>query len=289
MRGFLCIDELANYTQRVITMLENSSSGGRLQTTEFEKMSHKNGGAFWLRSEFMHLLGYDDLVQIRAVTTKAQKVCLNLDIPVEDNFARVDDPNSQDLRLSRFACYLMAMNADSSKPEVAKAQVYLATIAESIRLYQQGVENVARVLIRGDIKQKERSLAGVAKQAEVNQYGLFQNAGYRGMYNMNFAELTAMRSIPNNRSPLDFMGKPELAAHLFRVTQTEERIKNEKIVGQRNCETAAEHVGKQVRRAMIESSGSAPEDLPVAEDIKSVSKQIKNAAKEFKKIDKSKN
>jgi len=255
----------------------------------FEKLSHANGDTFWLASELMRLLGYDNTGVFRTAITKAQKVCLSLDIRVEENFiAVVNATGESDTRLSRFACYLVAMNADIGKPEVARAQAYFVAIAESVRRYHEEVDNVARVHLRSEIQHREKSLAGVAKAAEVSQYAFFQNAGYRGMYNMNLADLRNLRSIPSSRSPLDFMGKSELAANLFRITQTEERIKNNNLAGQRDCEVAAEYVGRTVRETMKRAGGTLPEALPKVEDINVVKKGIKQAAKTLKKIDRPK-
>ncbi|HEX2896575.1 MAG TPA: BRO family protein [candidate division Zixibacteria bacterium] len=255
----------------------------------FEQSSHQNGDTFWLASEVMRLLGYSDASKFRAAIVKAQKVCLGLDIPVEDNFVRVTDSDgTPDTRLTRFACYLVAMNSDVNIAEVAKAQAYFAAIADSVRRYQEEAEGVARLHLRSEIKVREKSLSGVAEEAEVEMFGLFQNAGYRGMYNMNLSQLKAIRNIPTNRTPLDFMGKSELAANLFRITQTEERIKNGKIVGQKNLEGAAEFVGRKVRETMKATSGTVPENLPVADDIKIVRKEIKQKEKKLKKIDSAK-
>jgi len=105
------------------------------------------------------------------------------------------------------------------------------------------------------------------------------------MYNMTLAQLRERRRLPTNQTPLDYMGKTELAANLFRITQTEERIKSERIRGQVGLENTAYHVGNKVRKTMMELSGTAPEMLPVAEDIKEVRKGLKVTQKEFKKID----
>jgi len=136
------------------------------------------------------------------------------------------------------------MNADSGKPEVAQAQVYFATIAEAIRQIKSGSENVARVQLRDELSQKERQLSGVAKAAGVLQerYGLFHNAGYRGMYNMDYPQLCDYKGIPDGRSLLDFMGKRELTANQFRVSETEAKIKNENIRGQ----SAADDVQRRI-------------------------------------------
>ena len=120
-------------------------------------------------------------------------------------------------------------------------------------------------------------------------YGFFQNAGYRGMYNLNINQLKAKRGIDTGRSLLDFMGKDELAANLFRITQTELKIKNESVKGQNNLEKAAETVGKMVRRSMIEISNTVPENFTKNEDIKDVKKGLKNTKKLLSRPTKKKN
>jgi DNA-damage-inducible protein D len=177
------------------------------------------------------------------------------------------------------------MNGSASKPQVAAAQAYFATLAEAFGNSLQEAEGVERVLIRDEITEREKTLSGVAKMAGVTTYAFFHNAGYVGMYNMTLSQLRSRRNLKPNQTPLDYMGKTELAGNLFRITQTEERIKNERIRGQRNLERTAQHVGQRVRASMIELGGTPPEMLPVKEDIKEVRKGLKNTQREFKKID----
>jgi DNA-damage-inducible protein D len=180
------------------------------------------------------------------------------------------------------------MNGDPKKPQVAQAQAYFVQWAEACRLYLEQAEGVERVAIRGEISEHERTLSGTAKAAGVVEYGLFQNAGYRGLYNMDLWQIRRRKGVPQGRSPLDFMGKTELAANLFRVTQTEEKIRAEKIRGQKPLERTAEGVGRKVRQTMIEISGKRPEELPPAEDIKEVHKKLKTSHREIRKLDRPK-
>jgi DNA-damage-inducible protein D len=113
---------------------------------------------------------------------------------------------------------------------VAAAQVYFVTVAEAFRQYVQNAQNVERVQIREELSERERVLSGIAHTAGVNVYAFFQNAGYRGMYNMDLGRLKDLKGIDQSRSLLDFMGKEELAANLFRITQTEAKIKNDNSV-----------------------------------------------------------
>jgi DNA-damage-inducible protein D len=235
------------------------------------------------------MLGYEIFASFENVINKAIAACMALKISVADNFQQtrreIEGKPTNDYKLSRFACYLSAMNGDSRKQQVAAAQAYFASMAETVRQYIEGSDCVERVLIRDEVSDRERSLSGVAKSAGVVQYGYFQNAGYRGLYNMNLSQLRKVKGIDQKRSPLDFMGKAELAANLFRITQTEEKLRNEHISGQRRAEAAAESVGKTVRKTMIEISGRPPERLTAASDIVVVKKGLKAAEKVFSKID----
>jgi DNA-damage-inducible protein D len=258
---------------------------------DFESYAHENGSRFWYARDLMAALGYENFDTFeRGCINKAVGVCMTLKIPVSENFEQenreIDGKPCRDYKLSRFACYLVAMNGDSKKPQVAAAQAFFASMAEAMRKYIENAENVERVLIRDDVSERERSLSGVAHAAGVVQYSFFQNAGYRGMYNMDLRRLRHWKGIESDRSLLDFMGKQELAANLFRITQTEARIRNENVRGQRSLENAAHEVGRSVRETMIKTSGSRPEQLPIAEDIKVVRKSLKSAQKQFAKLDK---
>lgn len=255
----------------------------------FEDFCQKNGSAFWYASDLAEMLGYESYVAFRNAINKAIAACMALGIAVNENFTQakrdVAGKITDDFKLTRFACYLTAMNGDSRKPQVAAAQAYFASMAETVRQHLEAEHCVERVLIRDEVSDRERALAGVAKKAGVVQYGYFQNAGYRGLYNMNLSSLKKQKGIDAKRSPLDFMGKTELAANLFRITQTEEKLRNENIHGQRQAENAAEQVGKRVRKTMLEISGVPPERLSKAEDIVVIRKGLKTAEKVFAKLD----
>ena len=209
------------------------------------------------------------------------QACLTLGISCEEHFILTDGQ----YKLTRFACYLIAMNGDSKKSQVAAAQVYFAAIAETFRHAIEHAENIDRVLIRKEMTDGLKSLCSTAHRHGVDNFAYFQNAGYRGMYNMDLATLTRFKGLDAKAVLLDWMGKSELAANLFRITQTEEKIKNENLHGQRRLENAAEDVGRRVRRTMIEISGTHPEHLKVAEHIKDVKKKLKDTSKKFKKLD----
>jgi DNA-damage-inducible protein D len=259
----------------------------------FEDFGKVNGTRIWFARDLMGMLGYESFSSFENAINKAIQACTTLRIPILGNFTQVQrEVNSKtvrDYKLSRFACYLTAMNGDSKKPQVAKAQAYFAAMAETVRKHLQKAENVERLLIRDDISERERSLAGVAKASGIQYYAYFQNEGYRGMYNMNLGSLKEYKGVERSDCLLDYMGKEELAANLFRITQTEAKIKTESIRGQRSLETAAFEVGRKVRNTMQEISGMRPENLPITEDIKKVRSGLKQAHKQFVKIDSPKN
>lgn len=258
----------------------------------FNDIAQDGEFTFWLASQYMNMLGYESYTSFKKAINKAMTTCMTLDIDMLENFGQVrstiDGKQETDYKLSRFACYLVAMNADSKKIRVAQAQAFFAATAETIRRYVDNSEDVERVLIRDELSAHEKTLSAAAKKAGVDGqgYALFQNAGYRGMYNMNLKQLKQYKKQEKtNRSLLDYMGKDELAANLFRLTQTELKLKNEGIKGQRQAEMAAENVGQKVRKTMLEISGIKPEDMALSEDIKKVKTSLKQTQRGIKKLD----
>jgi DNA-damage-inducible protein D len=287
--------------QPKISMDEQTSPGPFIQNVfHFEQESPNfndlakdvNGFTHWSARDYMVMLGYESYESFRKAINKAISTCTTLDIDVSENFQQttveIDGRPEKDFRLSRFACYLVAMNADPKKLQVAQAQAFFAATAETIRRYVDNAEDVERVLIREEVSTHEKALNSAARTAGVSDQGfaLFQNAGYRGMYNMNLSQLKKHKGLQQpNRSLLDFMGKDELAANLFRLTQTELKLKNDQVRGQSNAERVAEDVGKKVRKTMLEISGTKPEDMELAEDIKKVRTSLKQTHKGLNQID----
>ena len=261
-------------------------------TPSFEDFGRDNGERFWLSEMLMDALGYESSEKsFKNAMNRAMTACANVGIDPLDHFRReeVVDENGdivKTTRLSRFACYLTAMNADPKKPNVARAQMYFATLAESVREYAEEAGQVNRVVLRGEVSAKEKSLGAAVQTHGIKNYALFQNAGYRGLYNLNLTELKRHKAGGNliKDSLLDYMGGTELAANLFRITQTEEKIRGESIVGQRKLEKAHESVGRRVREAMIDISNTKPEDLPLESRIGEAKKVIKHAHRTLKRI-----
>ncbi len=262
------------------------------ESVNFNDVAQVDEFTYWLASQYMQMLGYESYTSFKKAINKAMTTCMTLDIDMMENFQQVkgviNGKSDTDYKLSRFACYLVAMNADSKKFRVAQAQAFFAATAETIRRYVDSSEEVERVLIRDELTSHEKTLCAAAHTAGVRGtgYALFQNAGYRGMYNMNLGQLKQYKGQSQAKRPLlDFMGKDELAANLFRLTQTELKLTISGIKGQKNAERTAETVGKKVRKTMLEISGIKPEDMALSEDIKKVKTSLKCTQKGLKKID----
>lgn len=265
-------------------------------TTDYEKIfenkSNSNGFLFWYARDLMITLGYKDYTTFKKSINKAIGICVSLNIEFPDNFVyikrTIDGKEVDDYKLSRFACYLIAMNSDVKKPEVARAQAYLAKYAEIIITLSQQAEDIERIDLRDKLSEEEKNLSGIVYAHKVETYSLFQNAGYLGMYNMSLNKLKKIKGIPEKKTLLDFMGSTELGANIFRITQTAEKIKSENIQGQYALEQAHKEVGKEVRESMKRMHNKLPEDLAIERDIREVKSGLKQTHKKMKKIPKSK-
>jgi len=244
----------------------------------FEEFKLKNGQYYWLASDLMQFLGYDDMKSFSRVLQRAQRAMLALGINTFDNFVQspreVDGETVEDYKLTRFACYLTAMNANPKKEQVARVQTYFILMTRQFELYLQNPEHVDRITIRDEMKIEQTSLASTVKRAGVDNYANFQNAGYLGMYNMMNVELARRRGLKPGEL-LDHMSKVELSANLFRITMTEEYIKTQDIRGQDRLENAHYEVGRKVRKTVREITGKNPEQLPIEKRIPEVQKELK--------------
>lgn len=247
----------------------------------FEDLGKPNGQRLWREADLCDALGYQTGASFEKAILRAKQTCLTLGMILEDHFARQSDGSHM---LTRFACFLIAMNGDSRKPAVAAAQAYFAAIAETFQSHLEAADGIDRLLIREEITDGQKSLASTAKRHGVTNYAFFQNAGYVGMYNMNLQRVCDLKGA-TKKDFIDRMGKEEMAANLFRITQTDAKIKKDQITGQSRLEEAAKDVGKTVRSTMQKLSGTSPENLPLAEDVKDVRKKIKGAGKSMAAID----
>lgn len=260
-----------------------------LQT--FESLAKENGIRYWDAHEFMGALGYDTWQSFQGVINKAIASCAHMGIDISEVFIPqtiVDGSRViNSFKLTRFSCLLVAMHADSKKPEVAQAKVALAAVADALIEHSISSSGLERIEIREELKGGELTMTDAAKSAGLQgqDYAIFKDAGMRGMYNMSLKELNSRKGTPEGKTLYNYMGKTELAANLFRVTQTAERINNNNLKGLPQVAATAKAVGNEVRQVMLKSSGVAPEDLRLEEDINAVSKRIVTTQKKMAKLD----
>ena len=256
------------------------------------KQYDENGNEYWTSRDLSRVLEYTDYRNFLNVVDKAKTACSNSDQPVEYHFVDFNDMiqigkggnrPAISIKLSRYACYLIVQNADPSKEIVAQGQTYFAIqtrIAEvqQMEAYQSlTTEEERRLFLREEMMKHNLLLADAAKGAgaiEPVEYAIFQNYGYQGLYGgLGAKDIHARKGLKKNEKILDHMGSTELAANLFRATQTEEKLRRENIHGKSEANRTHYQVGAKVRQTIKELGGTMPEDLPVAESIKIVEKK----------------
>lgn len=254
-----------------------------MEKPDFESIKRFNvlGHEYWSARELMPLLGYGKKWQnfekvIRKATISAQKA----ELPLEGHFTGVSKMSSigqggqrptQDYFLSRRACYLIAQNGDPRKPEIAAAQQYFAVSTEVLNdLSKLRVEQEQRLALRMKVSHENHNLAETALQAGVKRENMpvFEDAGYLGMYLMTENQLAVFWNIGANERILDVMGPEALAANLFRITQTDAKLKRDKVKNEDVAIATHHDVGATVRKAIEEIHQQKPEDLPRAENIR---------------------
>jgi len=256
---------------------------GEADGSPFERIRRVNaaGNEFWSSRDFALVLGYSDYRNFEQVLAKARTACFNSGQRLEDHFVEITEMIGigkggqravKTVCLSRYACYLAIQNADPGKEIVALGQAYFAVQTRRQELSDQQVEDGRRLQLRSEIKTHNTQLAEAAQNAgviEPRDYAIFQNHGYAGLYGgMTAQDIHSHKKLARGQQILDHMGSTELAANLFRATQTEEKLRREKISGKAQANRAHHEVGAKVRQTIRELGGTMPEDLPAAESIK---------------------
>ncbi len=261
----------------------------------FERIKRTNaaGNEYWSSRDFSQILGYSDYRNFEQVIKKAKAACFNSGHRIEDHFVDITEmvdigsgakrPVSS-VYMSRYACYLIVQNADPSKEIVALGQTYFAVKTRMQEISEQELEDERRLLLRQEMKTHNVRLAGAAKEAGIvkaSDYAIFQNHGYMGLYGgLTSGDIHSRKGLKKGQQILNHMGSTEIAANLFRATQTEEKLRRENIKGKKKANRTHREVGAKIRQTIKEIGGSMPEDLPVEEDIKKIETKQKKKLKD---------
>ena len=263
------------------------------QTFESIKHINEDGQEYWFARELQTVLDYTQWRNFKEAIERAKLACENSGLNSEDHFADVSkmvalgsgaEREVDDYMLSRYACYLIVMNGDPRKEVIAVGQSYFAVKTrqqELIENYDELTEEQKRLAIRNEMKRHNVALAEAANAAGVTEpkdYAIFQNYGYKGLYGgLDAKGIHERKGLKKSQQILDHMGSTELAANLFRATQTEEKLRRDNIKGKDKANKTHYSVGKKVRQTIKELGGTMPEDLPTPE------KSIKQIEREQEK------
>ena len=272
-------------------MNEEITINGPHKGFEEIKEIDKNGIEFWRARNLFPLLGYATWQAFDEVIVRSANAALNSGQIVENHFSRLTKMveigsgsvrEVKDWKLDRYACYLVAQNGDSKIPQIALAQSYFAIQTRRQEIFEKLPDNEKRLFIRNEVTDQNKKLFKTAKQAGVSNFGLFNDAGYRGLYGSPLSEVEKIKGIKKGEL-LDRAGATELAANLFRITQTDEKIKKDNIKGENQAKSTHFMVGGKVRQTIKDIGGILPEKLKTERHIKEVKKEIKLLEKQSKK------
>lgn len=276
-------EQLNALHDRVLSKALSDEEKNNYTESLFESIRHVNeyGQEFWYARELAKTLEYKDFRNFELAIFKAMDACKNSGFNVSDHFGEVTEMVTigsgaqrgfKSYQLSRYACYLIVMNGDSSKQIIALGQTYFAVKTrqkELIEHYDDLSEDQKRIAIRKEMKEHNKMLVAAAKDAGVEttlDYAIFQNYGYMGLYGgLKASDIKERKGLKKSQDILDYMGYEELAANLFRATQTEAKLRRENIQGKQEANKTHFEVGKKVRDTIKDLGGTMPEDLPTPE------------------------
>ena len=269
--------------------MENTLINPNQTVFEQIKKFEENKNEYWSARELGKVLEYSEYRHFKPVIDKAREACKNSGYKALDHFEDVlgmvsigsgAERKIDDVKLSRYACYLIVQNASPEKEIVALGQTYFALQTrlqelQQMQAYQQlRTEEEKRVFLRQEMYEHNKQLAQAAKNAGVIEpvdYAIFQNHGYMGLYGgLDAKGIHKRKALRKSENILDHMGSTELAANLFRATQTEEKLRRENLKGKQKANQTHFEVGKKVRKTIEELGGTMPESLPVAGSIKKI-------------------
>ena len=267
---------------RVLSKALSDEEKNNYTESLFESIRHVNkyGQEFWYARDLQIALGYTEWRNFCKVIEKAKEACRGSNNAVSDHFVDVNkivnagatSKDIGDIQLSRYACYLIVQNGDPRKKVIALGQTYFAVKTrqqELIENYENLSEDQKRIAIRQEMKEHNKMLVAAAKDAGVEttlDYAIFQNYGYMGLYGgLKASDIKERKGLKKSQDILDYMGYEELAANLFRATQTEAKLRRENIQGKQEANKTHFEVGKKVRDTIKDLGGTMPEDLPTPE------------------------
>ena len=273
-----------------------SSNSNNNYHSPFEsiKQIDNDGNEYWFARDLQEVLEYSEWRNFSKIIEKAKNACETSGHRVQSEFVDTNklvdvganlQRSIQDIVLSRYACYLIAMNGNPRKEVIALAQTYFAVKTHEQEQLELQKEDSLRLQIRQDIKEHNISLAEAANQAGIKEprdYAIFQNEGYKGLYGgLGVKQIHARKGLKKSQKILDHMGSTELAANLFRATQTDEKLRREGIKGKPQANKVHHDVGAKVRQTIKELGGTMPEDL--ATPTKSIQQIKKERQKKLSK------
>lgn len=248
---------------------------------------------YWSSRDLAKILGYAEYRNFVPVIEKAKKACENSGHDIEDHFVDYHEMVSigsgaqrqfESVSLTRYACYLIIQNADPAKEIVALGQTYFAVQTRKQEIFEQASEDEKRLMLREELKKHNSALVAAAQEAGVEtaiDFAIFQNHGYKGLYGgLDAKGIHSRKGLKKSQQILDHMGSTELAANLFRATQTEEKLKRDNIQGKAAANRTHFQVGRKVRETIEELGGTMPENLPTEESIKKVEKRLQQQAEQ---------
>jgi len=262
--------------------MKNKSLDKKTSLIDFGFKDH--GKYYWWASWYAEVLGYASLQSLTKSIDKAKLACMQLGISVDHNFIQASIGRKKDIKLTKFACFLIAFYADARKPIVKRARAYFLNEMEEVNVLLKNQEYLSRITKRKELAESNKVLAKAARRTHVKDFQFFINEGYLGMYNHTMSELKKQRGIPANDTMSDYIGPAELIANIFRISLTNERLKALRNPSEHVAAREHWRIGSQVRKIIKRNTGKYPEEFAIQLNLKQLQRKLKKAQKEINQI-----